>query len=226
MDCEGDEDPDNTCWEQGYDLNFPQPIKGYDDDDIANPKDNAQKGLARSGTLPDQIETALFEMSTDVFVGDGTAIIDAVSVPILMIVSAVEEMVKVESIATEVSAEEKKMKEEEIIGGFVAAVLFLVPVAGEVLGAIDGLAETAAVLNIAGTAADVGLSVADIVRDPSNAALDIMNIIFDIGALFDATKVAKAASLRREMKEADIVKLGDGVSEGLKSVEKVVGKCY
>lgn len=64
------------------------------------------------------------------------------------------------------------------------------------------------------------------VRDPSNAALDIMNIIFDVGALSDATKVAKAASLRREMKEADIVKLGDGVSEGLKSVEKVVGKCY
>lgn len=109
-DCEGDEDPDNTCWEQGYDLNFPQPIKGYDDDDVANPKDTAQKGLARSGTFPDQIETALFEMSTDAFVGDGTAIIDAVSVPILMIVSAVEEMAKVESIATEVSAEEKKYK--------------------------------------------------------------------------------------------------------------------
>ncbi|KAL4996287.1 hypothetical protein BDV10DRAFT_187234 [Aspergillus recurvatus] len=219
-DCAGDEDADDVCWTQGYDFNFPHPVEDYDADDVANPKDTAQKGLSRSGDLPDQIKSALFEMATDSFVGDGTDLIDAVSVPILMIVSAVEEMAKVESIASEVSAEEKKIKEQEIIGGFIAAILFLVPVAGEVLGAIDGLAETAAVLRIAGTAADIGLSVADIVKDPSNAALDIMNIIFDAGALSDATKVAKAASLRRTMKEADIVKLGEKVSGSLKSIEK------
>jgi hypothetical protein len=66
--------------------------------------------LARSGNLPDQIETALLEMSTDAFIGDGTDIIDAVSVPILMIVSAVEEMANVESIATEVIAAEKNCR--------------------------------------------------------------------------------------------------------------------
>lgn len=224
--CASSTPSDNECWNSGYDFNIPQPIKSFDDSDIANPKDTAQKGLSRSTTLPDQIATTLFEISTDSFLGDGTDIIDAISVPILMIVSAVKEMAQVETTAANITAQEKKAKEEEIIGGFIAAILFLIPVAGEVLGTVDGLADTVAVLNLAGVAADVGLSVADIVKDPSNAALDIMNIIFDAGALADVTKVAKAAGIRRTMKEADIAKLGTRVSDGLENVEKVVGKCY
>lgn len=135
-------------------------------------------------------------------------------------------MATVETIAANITAEEKKAKQEEIIGGFIAGILFLIPVAGEVLGPIDGLAEMAAVLRIAGTAANVGMSVADIVQDPSNVALDIMNVIFIAGSLADELKVAKAASIRRSMKEEDVVKLGDRVSEGLQNVEKALGKCY
>lgn len=52
-----------------------------------------------------------------------------------------------------------------------------------------------------------------------------MNIVFDAGLLAGATKVSRAAKLRRQMKEADIAKLGDKVSSGLKSVDKLTGKC-
>nr|WMS58911.1 chitinase POCH-4/2021 [Penicillium ochrochloron] len=224
--CGSDAAANDVCWTQGYDFNFPQPIASYGEADVANPKDTAQKALDRSGSLPDQVSSILLQMSTDSFVGDGTDIIDAVSVPILMIVSAVEEMAKVETIAANITAEEKKAKEEEIIGGFVAGILFLIPVAGEVLGPIDGLAEMAAVLRIAGTAGNAGMAVADIVQDPSNVALDIMNIVLVAGSLADDLKVAKAASVRRTMKETDIAKLGDRVTAGLQSVEKVVGKCF
>lgn len=152
-------------------------------------------------------------------------LIDSISLPLLMIVSAVQEMSAVEKVAEKLSVEEKKLKETEIIGGFLAATLFMVPIAREVLGTIEGLADVGLVPSIAGTAADIGTGVADIVKTPNNAALDIMNIVFDAGLLAGATKVSRAAKLRREMKEADIAKLGDKVSSGLKSVDKLTGKC-
>ncbi|KAJ5602981.1 glycoside hydrolase family 18 protein [Penicillium hordei] len=89
----------------------------------------------------------------------------------------------------------------------------MVPIVGEVLGTIEGLADVGLVLSIAGTAADIRTGVADIVKTPNNAALDIMNI------------VSRGAKLRREMEEAHIAKLGDKVSSGLRSVEKLAGKC-
>ncbi|KAJ5926897.1 killer toxin alpha/beta [Penicillium verrucosum] len=215
---------DDDCWKTGYDYNIPLP-KGYDASEVSNPKDTAKKGLDRAGSLKPQLSTALFQMATDTWVGDGMDLIDSISLPILMIVSAVQEMSAVEKIAEKLSAEEKKLKETEIIGGFLTAILFMVPIAGEVLGTIEGLADVGLVLSIAGTAADIGTGVADIVKNPNNAALDIMNIVFDAGFLAGATKASKAAKLRREMKEADIAKLGDKVSSGLKSVDKLTGKC-
>lgn len=103
--------------------------------------------------------------------------------------------------------------------------MFLIPVASEVLGTVEALADIAVVLSIASTAVDIGLSVADIIKNPNNAALDIMNIVFDAGALASVSKVSKAANIRREMKDADITKLGTKVSDGLKTLEKIIGKC-
>jgi chitinase len=222
--CNGDVDSDDDCWKTGYDFNIPK-VHGYDASDVSNPKDTAKKGLDRAGTLQPQIKDALLELSTDSYTGSGADLVDSISVPILMIVSAIQEMGTVEKVADEISAEEKKLKREEIIGGFIAAILFLIPVAGEVLGTVEALADVAVVLSIAGTAADVGLSVADIVKNPNNAALDIMNIVFDAGALASVSKVSKAANIRREMKDADVAKLGTKVSDGLKTLEKIIGKC-
>ncbi|KAJ5406158.1 Chitinase [Penicillium sp. CMV-2018d] len=142
-----------------------------------------------------------------------------------MIMSAVQEISAVEKITDKLSAEEKKLKETEIIGGFLTTILFMIPIAEEVLGTIEGLANVSLVLSIAGTAADIGTGIADIMKNPNNAALDIMNIVFDVGFLTGATKASKAAKIRREMKEADIAKLGDKVSSGLKIVSKLTGKC-
>lgn len=222
--CNGDVSSDDDCWKTGYDFNIPK-VTGYGVSDVSNPKDTAKKGLERAGTLQPQIKNALLELVTDCYTGSGPDLVDSISVPILMIVSAIQEMATVEKIADKISAEEKKMKEEEIIGGFLAAILFMIPVAGEVLGTVEALADVAVVLSIAGTAADVGLSVADIVKNPNNAALDIMNIIFDAGALSQVSKISKAAKIRREMKEVDVTKLGTKVSDGLKTLEKVAGKC-
>ncbi|KAJ5081191.1 killer toxin alpha/beta [Penicillium angulare] len=223
-DCSGDVKDDDPCYKTGRDFNIPK-ASGYDADDVDNPKDTAKKGLDRSGNLHPQVKDIMLQINTDTFTGSGADVIDAISVPILMISSAVDQMSKVEKVAEQISAEEKKMKEEEIIGGFIAAILFLIPVAGEVLGTVEGLADMATVLSIAGTAADIGLGVEDIVKHPGNAALDIMNIVFDVGSLTSVSKASKAAKVRRDLTETQVTSLGTKVKSGLKSLEKVTGKC-
>lgn len=102
----------------------------------------------------------------------------------------------------------------------------MVPIAGEVLGTVEELADVGAVLTLAGDAGNIAEGVSQIVKDPSNAPLAIMNLIFVPGALGDAAKIAKAAKTRRGMKDEDVAKLGDKVSGHLDSIKKVTGKCY
>lgn len=210
----------NSCWALGYDFNIPVP-SGYDASDVANPKSTAQKGLKRSGTLGPQISQSLFELATDSWVGDGTELIDSISMPIVMIAEAVAQMSKVESIANQIN----KAKEDEIIAAFLGAILFMIPIAGEVLGSFEAVAEIGSILTLAGEAGNVAMGIAGVVQDPHNAALDIMNLIFVPGALKDMATITKAARIRRAVKPEAIAKLGGKVSDRLNSIKKVTGKC-
>lgn len=51
------------------------------------------------------------------------------------------------------------------------------------------------------------IGVGDVVKDPHNGQLAIMNLIFVSGAMADVTKVAKAARICRAMKPEDIIQL-------------------
>lgn len=213
----GDGDP---CWTLEYDFNIPVP-DGYDASDVADPKDTVQKGLERSANLSPQISQVLFGLATDTWIGDGMDLIDSISMPILMVAQAVEEMSKVVDIADQIT----EAKEEMIIAAFIGALLFMIPVAGEILGTVAGFAEVGAVLVMAGEAANIAMGVAEVVKDPDNAPLAIMNLIFVPGALADAARIAKAARLRRDMRSEDITKLGGRVSSRLDSIKKVTGRC-
>lgn len=210
----------DECWELGMDFNIPK-LSGYTTSDVANPKKTVKKALDKSGNIGPQIDTALFELETDSWIGDGTELVDSISVPILMIAQAVEEMGKVIKIANEIT----RAKQEEIIAAFLGAILFMIPIAGEVLGSIAELADVGAVLTLAGEAANVAEGVSEIVQDPDNAPLAIMNLIFAPASLGDLAKVSKAASIRREMPAAKITKLGPKVSGRLDDLTKVIGKC-
>lgn len=210
----------DSCWNLNMDFNIPKP-NGYSASDVANPKTTVQKALDKSGNLGPQMNNALLDLKTDSWIGDGTELVDSISMPILMIAQAVEEMSKVVSIANQIT----QAKQQEIMAAFLAAILFLVPVAGEVLGSVAELADVGAVLTMAGEAANIAEGVSSIVKDPGNAPLAIMNLIFAPAALGDLKTIAKAAKLRREMAPAKISKLGPKVSDRLDLISKVTGKC-
>lgn len=159
----------DDCWGTGYDYNFPMP-DGYEAKDVANPKDVVQKALDNSDNLVEQLTDALKSLQYGSYYGDELQLVDSVSIPTLMIVNAVEDMSQVEEVADKIDEEKKKA----LILAFIGALLFFIPIAGEVLGAVTELGDIAAILAVVAAAGDTALGVYQVVDDPSNPLLGIM----------------------------------------------------
>jgi chitinase len=210
----------DDCWNTGYEFGAPFP-NGYGAADVTNPKDLAQKGLENAANLPDQINNVVSSMQALAYPDDGFKVVDAVSLPIMMLAQGVESMQLVVNTADKIEEEERKA----IILAFIGAILFFVPIAGEVLGAVTEMADISAIIAVLGAAGNAAFDVYTIVDDPKNAPLAIVDLIMAPLALADVAVIAKAAEIRRGMSAEDLAKLGDRVGERMGKVEKVTGVC-
>jgi hypothetical protein len=210
----------NKCWDDGYDFNYPMP-NGYDSGDVSNPKAVVQKALGSSNNLQQQISSALNQVRFDAYYADEWELIDAVSVPIFVIANAIEYMGQVEEVADKIDEEKKKA----LILAFIGAILFFIPIAGEVLGSVVEIGDMAAILTLVSAAGDVATGVYSIVDDPTNPLLGIMQIILAPLALANVGQVAKAASIRRGMSDDDILKLGGKLATRMSTIKKVAAAC-
>jgi chitinase len=147
-------------------------------------------------------------------------LVDAVSVPVLMISQAVQSMQSVVDVAKEIWKEKKKAEIEAFLLGF----LFLIPIGGEVIEAIAGFATIGRIVGLIGDASVLASDLYVVAKDPSAAPFVIFGNILGAGALADGVKVVKAAKARRGMSKDDIGKLGDGMSTVLAKIDKVVAK--
>jgi hypothetical protein len=210
----------DKCWNDGYDFNYPIP-NGYGAGDVSNPKAVVQKALESSNTLQQQISDALINVKFKAYYADEWDLIDAVSVPIFLIANAVEDMNQVEEIADKIDEEKKKA----LILAFIGAILFFIPIAGEVLGSVVEIGDMAAIITLVSAAGDVATGVYSIVDDPQNPLLGIMQIILAPLALANIGQVAKAASIRRGMSDDDVLKLGGKIAARLGTIKKVAAAC-
>lgn len=208
------------CWNTGYEFGHPYP-NGYSADDVANPKSVAQQGLNNSANLPDQIQDVVNSLKGFAYPGDAYQVIDAVSLPIMMVAHGVESMSQVIQTADKIEEEERKA----LILAFIGAILFFVPIAGEVLGSVAELADIASIISIVGTIGNAALDVYTIVDDPDNAPLAIVDLIMAPLALADVAVIAKASNIKRGMTAEDLAKLGDRVGERMAKIDKVTGVC-
>lgn len=210
----------DTCWNTGYEFNAPFP-NGYTASDVTDPKDIVSKGLTNAGNLPDQVTSAIQAMQLMSYYGDGSELVDAIALPISMIASGVESMESVVQTADKIDEEKRKA----IILAFLSALLFFIPIAGEVIGAVTELGAIADVIALLGVAGNAAMDVYTIVDDPQNAALAIVDLVMAPAALADVAVIAKAANIRRGMADADVARLGDRVGARMGKVEKVTGVC-
>ncbi|KAH8892262.1 killer toxin alpha/beta [Thozetella sp. PMI_491] len=212
--------PDAMCRAIGMDHGFPVP-QGFGQGDVTNPKDLVQAALSKIQNFMPQIESATKELSMDSWYGDWADLLDTVSMPVFMLAAAVENMATIEETADEIDEERRKA----IILAFLGAILFIVPVIGEVVGSIAELGNIAAIITTLGAVGNVALDIYTIVDDPANAPLAIFDIVLSPLALADAAALARAASFRRAMSADDIAKLGEKVSTRMNTVKKLTGKC-
>ena len=132
-----------------------------------------------------------------------------------MIEQGAESMALVVQMADKIEEQERRA----IILACVGAILFLVPIAGEVLGTV------AAIIFVMGTLGEAAFDVYTIVDDPKNAPLTIVGLVMAPMALLDITTVAKAAQIQRGMNVEDVAKLGERVGQRLNKVQAVTGTC-
>jgi chitinase len=208
------------CWNTGYEFGAPFP-NGYGAADVTNPEALAKSGLDNSADLPGQISDMIANMKALSFLGDGFAVVDAVSLPIMMIAQGVESMSIVVQTADKIEEEERKA----IILAFISAILFFVPIAGELVGAVAEVADIVAIIDVLGAVGNAAMDIYTVVDDPANAPLAIVDLIMAPLALADVAIVAKAAELKRGMSVEDMAKLGDRVGERMSKVTKGTGKC-
>ncbi|KAL7945747.1 glycoside hydrolase family 18 protein [Trichoderma barbatum] len=218
--CAPSSKPDDSCWATGIDYNVPL-INGYSASDVANPKEIVKKGLENAQTLGPQIDSIIATLKLDGWVGEGSDLIDSLSMPIFMIASATEKMGLVESIADKI----EEAKRKAFILEFLSAIFLFIPVVGEIIGSVAELADVAVIMGLIGAVGNAGMDIYTIIDDPHNAPLAIFDLILSPLALADVTKINKAANIRREMKGDDVAKLGDGVKLRMETIEKVKGKC-
>ncbi|KAF3076301.1 hypothetical protein CFAM422_001017 [Trichoderma lentiforme] len=209
--------PDDSCWARGIDYNVPL-INGYSASDVANPKEIVKKGLENAKM---QIDSIITTLKLDGWIGEGSDLIDSLSMPIFMIASATEKMGLVESIADKIEEENTKA----IILGFLTAILLFIPIVGEIVGTVAELADVAVIVGLIGTAGNAGMDIYTIVDDPDNALLAIFDLILSPLALEDVAKISRAADIRRGMTGHEVAKLGDYIKSMMDTIEKVKGKC-
>jgi chitinase len=220
-DCAPSAKSDDPCWGIGMDYGMATP-SGYSPSDVANPKDLVQKALDNSNSLAKQLSSAATNLRLGCYSGDSFELVDSITVPILMIAEAVDNMAQVESVADHIDEEKRKA----LILAFIGAILFLIPVAGEVIGSLTELADIASILAILGTVGNAAMDVYTIVDDPENAPLAILGLILAPLALADVVQIAKAAKIRRGMSDADVARLGGKVAARMGTIKKVTGLCH
>ncbi|KAL5362439.1 hypothetical protein BJX96DRAFT_177152 [Aspergillus floccosus] len=210
------------CFKSGWDFGVPKVASGYGTDDVANPKDIIGQYLGKTDDLQKGLETAIIAQRINSRRSwSGNDMVDAVSLPVMMIHQAVESMQQVVDTAEEIEAAKRK----QMILLFLSAFLLLIPIGGEIISAINGFATVGRFLALAGEAALTGVDIYSVANDPSSAPFVVFSYILGAGALADAVKINKAAAARRAMHADDVTKLGDTLSKGMTKIDTIMKVC-
>ncbi|KAH8645559.1 hypothetical protein BGZ60DRAFT_334555, partial [Tricladium varicosporioides] len=217
--------PKDLCIYYGdWSMNVPAP-QGYDKSDIPNPKDLVSSALKNTQNLSQQIKNLLLNIYVNSYQGNPLDAVDALGIPVTLIADAVENMATVAAIGKEVQEAQKKAKREEIIFGFLTAILLFIPIAGEVMSAVAGMATIGRIVALMGTLGNVAFDSYTIVKDPANAPLAIFGLILAPLGLSDVVAIGKAARIARAINPADLLKLGANVGKRLAILRKVTKIC-
>lgn len=168
----------DSCWNTGVDYTIPY-VQNYTEADVINLKDMVTAATSNATDLLGQIADVLDWMHGSLYYGDYMDVVDAISIPIMMINSSITQMGTIETVVDRI-AREKRL---EIILAFFSAILFLVFIAGELLGTVGEVAEIGEIVSAVGNVGNAAFDIYSVASDPNNAPLAIMSLVFEPLAL-------------------------------------------
>lgn len=210
-----------------YEKKYGFPMKG-DNVDVPNPKDLLQAALPKIEALQDTVTAMYIEIGLNVdkaLVGD---MVTAVSVPVFMLESAVDQMKTIKDIGAEVAEQKKKDLILTILGIALLVLPFVGEAADALIGGAVGISRIAAVVGVLDLAANAGLSVFEVVNDPLSAPFAILGLLAAPAAFAgrgERDVFDEAASARRALKTTDLVRFGSTFVEKDAKVQNIVKAC-
>ncbi|RYP87128.1 hypothetical protein DL769_000587 [Monosporascus sp. CRB-8-3] len=208
------------CPHQHWDYNFPAPFE-YERDDVGNPKDVVEEARGNLNELGPSMSDLLQDIDDNAYMGNLDDVVNALSLPIIMVEDAIKNMQKIKDLANQID----EAKRKSIILAFLSAIFFFLPIAGQVLGSVAALANVARILSMIGTLGSIGLDIQSLVEQEGNDPLVIMGLVLAPLAILDSVRMSTAAKIRRGMSGDDIAKLGEAPKARIDTIDRIMGSC-
>lgn len=190
------------------------PVANYFPRDVPNPRDLIEPAVGQAS----DITAALFAYEWGIRLGilaeSAADIVDAMTVPVLMLNDSVHRMQEVNDMGEEIH----ENNTENLILAVLESVLFIIPFVGQLVGSMVRVAQAFRALYIrsaANTIGDVGLISIDIYRitqaetDDERAMLGLGIALTGMGTLAGIPDVLRAGQLRRRTGNDAIIRLTD-----------------
>ncbi|KAK6223391.1 hypothetical protein LQW54_000509 [Pestalotiopsis sp. IQ-011] len=178
-----------------YYYNYPQ-VSG--DVTVSNPKDVVTAALPSIGNLQTTILARQMDLMMGQWTGPTDDLLQVISMPVFLMVQAVQSMQSAKQQAEEEEEEEDTALILEILG----IVFAFIPFLDDITPAIEGLDVAIEILNVAGNSA---LAIQGIIADPESAPMEILGALGG-GVEKNEDDIATLAAARRSQVSADDIK--------------------
>lgn len=169
---------------------------------IPDPKDVITDGMKTVESVVNELNGAWAELVFGNFVGAGDDYVQVMSIPVFMLLQAVESMAQVKVIGEEQEEIEEEQRRNVILT-IISAIFCVVPFIGELSLLASGATNLARAAMIAGEVANGALAMYDLIENPDSALLNLMGMLLGVGGMTavkrDGINVNQMASLRREL---------------------------
>ncbi|KAL2807808.1 hypothetical protein BJX63DRAFT_425114 [Aspergillus granulosus] len=207
----------NQCAPHTVDItNSPLVKEGFEP---PNPKDIVEVALTNMTELKSKLILTSLEIAMGRWEGSDIDVILVLSMPVFMVMQAVEAMEE----AKEIGEEIEEAEERALILGIISAVLFFIPLGGPAAAMLN-MPRFARMISMAGLVGEAGLALVDIIDDPTMAPLAIFGVLSE-GKLRTPKSYKDAADNRRLMTSEDLGKLGEVFKKNDDALQDILSVC-
>ncbi|OBT68746.1 hypothetical protein VE03_02225 [Pseudogymnoascus sp. 23342-1-I1] len=223
----GDEDFGEPCVDAPRCITIDQrkrgfPIPAPDEKIIVpNPKEVMTAAQPRIANLTNALFSAEIDLNLGSWLGPAVDLVEVLSMPVFMIMQAIDSMLQAKDIGEEMREEERR----NFILMIISIIFSFLPFVGEALGIIGGIAAgIGRIAVLVSTGVDIGLGIEQIVHDKASAPMAILGMLGG-GLTRSEFNIGKLASTRRGFLPTDIKSMGTVFKSRDDQLQTIIGAC-